>query len=131
MSVLFILAAMYHAIGFLAPAFGLSGARLRHVLFVVIDALCAWYILRRPLWFVAGFTLLTFQQLYSHNARAWVWWHAGKRLDWISFIVIALIPVALALLFKDTCDRRSKRPEPNPAPEPTPTAHLVRSANKS
>jgi len=107
-AVLLILAATYHAVGFLAPALGIPGVRWRHALFVSIDLLCAWYVLRRPLWFVAAFSLLALQQLYSHSTRAWVWWHMERRLDWVSILVIALTPLALVLLIKDAHDRRSR-----------------------
>jgi hypothetical protein len=101
-------AAVYHAAAFFHPAFGIGGAHWRHAVFCAIDFLCAWYIFRRPRWFVWAFSLLTIQQLCSHGARAWMLWRTEGRLDWLSFAVLIVMPCALALLMRDALDRRSR-----------------------
>ncbi|MGA3136906.1 MAG: hypothetical protein ABSC88_13035 [Terracidiphilus sp.] len=107
-AVLFIGAAMYHAAAFLVPAFSYGGAHWRHAAFCVIDLLCACYLLRRPRWFVAAFGVLTLETLCSHGAHAWMLWHTGRRLDWLSFAVLIVVPLTLVLLIRDALDLRSR-----------------------
>jgi hypothetical protein len=109
-AVLFIGAAIYHAVAFLEPAFIAGGSPWRHATFCGIDILCAWYILRRPLWFVVAFVVLTLQQIYSHGARAWIWWHTARRLDWLSFAVLVVVPCILTFLIADGIERRCVDP---------------------
>ena len=106
---LFVAAALYHLAAFLQPAFGIPGARWRHALFCLIDFLCAWYLTRRPRWFVGAFAVLTVYSIWSHGSQAWRLWHEQERLDWLSFSVIAVVPLALALLIRDALDRRSRQ----------------------
>ena len=105
-AVLFIGAAIYHAAAFFAPAFSHGGAHWRHASFWVIDLLCAWYLLRRPRWFVAAFGVLTLETLCSHGAHAWMLWHTERRLDWLSFAVLIVVPFTLVLLIRDAQERR-------------------------
>jgi hypothetical protein len=105
-AVLFVGAAIYHAVAFLEPALIAGGAHWRHATFCAIDILCAWYILRRPQWFVVAFAILTLQQICSHGARAWMLWHTERRLDWLSFAVLVVVPCILALLIADGIERR-------------------------
>jgi hypothetical protein len=106
-AVLFAGAAVYHAVAFFAPASGIGGAHWRHALFIAIDVLCAGFILRRPRWFVWAFGLLTLDTLWSHGSHALKLWRVDGRLDWLSFAVLVVVPWALALLIRDTLDRRS------------------------
>ena len=108
LAVLFVGAAVYHAVAFFHPAFSNGGAHWRHAFFYATDILCAWYILRRPPWFVLAFSLLTIQQLCSHGAHAWMLWRAEGRLDWLSFAVLIVVPCTLALLMRDALDRGSR-----------------------
>ena len=105
-AVLFVGAAIYHAVAIIEPGFGSGGTHWRHASFCAIDLLCAWYILQRPLWFVVAYAVLTLQQICSHGARAWIWWHTQLRLDWLSFAVLAVVPCTLALLIADGIERR-------------------------
>jgi hypothetical protein len=104
---LFLCAAVYHAIAFIAPALGQGGAHWRHAAFVGIDTLFAWYLLRRPLWFLAAFAALTLETFWSHGTHAWMLWHAENRLDGLSFAVLLVVPCTLALLIGEAFDRRS------------------------
>ena len=106
-AILFVLAATYHAVAFFQPAFVNGGSHWRHAVFTAIDLLCAWYLLRRPRWFVWAFGLLTLETLYGHGMHAWMWWHTEQRLDWLSFAVLLVVPLTLVLLIQD---RRSRRP---------------------
>jgi hypothetical protein len=69
LAVLFAGAAVYHAVAFFDPAFSDGGAHWRHAVFCAIDLLFAWYILRRPRWFLWAFGLLTLETLWSHGSR--------------------------------------------------------------
>jgi hypothetical protein len=109
-SILFVVAAIYHAVAFLDPAFIAGSSHWRHAVFCAIDLLCAWYLLRRPRWFVAAFAALTLQVLYSHGHHAWMMWHLQRRLDWLSFAVLAVVPWTLALLIADGIERRCVDP---------------------
>jgi hypothetical protein len=75
----FAIGAGYHLIAALLPAFGIAGPRWRHILFVGIDLLTAWYMLRRPLWLLPAFLVLVAQQVYNDGGRIWRWWHGGRR----------------------------------------------------
>jgi hypothetical protein len=109
LAVLFAGAAAYHAVAFFDPAFSNGGAPWRHAFFCATDILCAWYILRRPRWFVLPFSLFTIQQLCSHGAHAWRLWRAEGRLDWLSFAVPIVVPCTLALLMRDALDQRPRQ----------------------
>jgi len=107
-AVLFVGAAIYYAVAFLDPAFNARGAHWRHAVFCAIDLLCAWYLLLRPRWFLAAFGALTLETLWSHGAGAWMLWRTEKRLDWLSFAVLVVVPCAMALLIRDALDRRTQ-----------------------
>jgi hypothetical protein len=109
-AVLFVSAAIYHAVAFLEPAFSNGEAHWRHATFCGINIFCAWYILRRPLWFVVAFAVLTLQQICSHGAHAWMLWHTQRQLDWLSFTVLVVVPCTLALLIVDGIERRCVDP---------------------
>jgi hypothetical protein len=110
LAVLFAGAAIYHAVAFFLPAFSAGGSHGRHAVFCAIDLLCAWYLLRRPRWFVAAFAALTLQVLCGHGHHAWMLWHTQRRLDWLSFAVLAVVPYTLALLIADGIERRCVDP---------------------
>ena len=108
-----VVAAGIHATALAVPAFGTSTysptyPAWRHVLFVVIDATAAWLFLRRPLWFVWAFGVLTVQVLYSHGGSAWASWDHDGRVAWIDALALVAIPLALALLVVDYWKRRTE-----------------------
>jgi hypothetical protein len=107
-SALFVGAAIYHAVAFIEPSLSGGGSHWRHAAFFGIDLLGAWYLLRRPRWFVAAFAVLTLQTLWGHGAHAWMLWHTEKRLDWLSFAVLIVVPFTLVLLIREAQDRRSR-----------------------
>jgi hypothetical protein len=100
-AILFAGAAIYHAAAIFQTAFGTGGAHWRHGVFCAIDLLSAWYMLRRPRWFVWAFGLLTLETLYGHGTHAWIWWRTEGRLDWLSFAVLVAVPLTLALLIRE------------------------------
>ena len=99
-------AAAYHATAIAVPAF----ARIayppgyptwRHVVFVLIDANLAWLLLRRPIWLIWPYSVLTAQVIYSHGGWAWRLWHAHGRIDPISVAMVIGVPLVLGLLVAD------------------------------
>ena len=104
-ALLFVAAAIYHAAAFAHPALSEGGTRSRHAAFFAIDLLFAWYMLKRPRWFVAAFSLLTLETLYGHGLHAWKLWHDQGRLDWLSFAVLIAVPCMLAFLIAEARGR--------------------------
>ena len=104
-AVLFLAAAIYHAAAFAHPALSDGGMRSRHAVFFVIVLLFAWYMLKRPRWFVAAFSLLTLETLYGHGLHAWKLWRDQGKLDWLSFAVLIAVPCMLAFLIADARGR--------------------------
>jgi hypothetical protein len=102
-SVLFLAASIYHAVAIMLRL----GTPWRNGLFCAIDLVFAWFLLKRPLWFVFAFGALTIEALLSHGSHAWLLWHTERRADWLSFFVLVTVPCAFALLVRDAYDRRS------------------------
>ena len=107
------MAAGIHVTALAVPAFGTAAysptyPAWRHVVFVVIDATAAWLFLRRPLWFVWAFGVLTLQVLYSHGGSAWANWERNARIAWIDAAALIAIPLALGLLVDDYRRRRAQ-----------------------
>jgi len=106
-AVLFIGAAAYHLYELIVS---LADPRLTafHGAFVVIDPVTAYFLLRRPDWFPYAFAALTFQQIYSHGTEALIVWRASAALDYVSLIIILLMPSLLVLLVYDALTRKSR-----------------------
>jgi hypothetical protein len=103
---LFVGAAIYHAAVFFHPALGVGGAHWRHAIFFLVDLISAWFLLRRPRWFVVAFGALTLETLYGHGTHAWMMWHRNAQIDWLSIGVLIVVPMTLALLIEDAMERR-------------------------
>ena len=97
-ALLAIAAMVYHIIGAIKP-FDATPAR-RHSLFVGINIICIYGLLKRPVWFIWFWALLTFQQLYSHGSH-FVRLLAESKFTWIDFGVLVLMPVIFILLLID------------------------------
>jgi uncharacterized membrane protein len=106
-SILFVGASIYHAAVFFHPAFGVGGAHWRHAVFFLIDLVCAWFLLKRPAWFVFAFGALTLETLYGHGTHAWMMWRAEGQIDWLSIGVLIVVPLTMALLIENAMRRRS------------------------
>ena len=103
---LFIGAGLYHLYGLIAT---LADPRLAafHAAFVVIDPMTAYLLLRRPDWFPYAFAVLTIQQIYSHGMEALTAWRAMS-VDYVSLLIILLMPSLLVLLVYDALSRKSR-----------------------
>jgi hypothetical protein len=80
-----------------APAYPLW----RHLLFIAVDASCAWLFIRRPKWFVWAFLVLTIQILNSHGRVVWTLLMEKRPMDWLSVAATLSAPIALWLLVLD------------------------------
>jgi hypothetical protein len=98
-------AAVYHIAGAAGRIPGDDGSLWRHALFVAIDLLGAWYLVRRPIPLLPVFVLLVCQQYLSHGSRALRWWHESERIDIISLGTLLMLTVSLVLLVLDARDR--------------------------
>ena len=108
-----VVAAGIHATALAVPAFGAvtyspTYPAWRHVVFIGIDATAAWMFLRRPIWFVWAFAVLTAQVLYSHGGSAWASWQRDGGMAWIDGLALIAIPLALALLIVDWRQRHRR-----------------------
>ena len=102
----FLGAAGFHLPQVLWPG-DLAKEQAYHMIFVVIDTLLAFLVLRRPSWLPYLFTLFAIQQIWSHGARALELWAVGV-FDQQSALVLLMMPVWLIALFVDP-QRRSAR----------------------
>jgi hypothetical protein len=71
-----------------------------HAIFVAINAIEAYGMLRRPRWFIPFFAVMVVQQLYSHGSWALDAYRLG-RPDWRSWMVLLTMPAMLLLLVYD------------------------------
>lgn len=99
------LAAVYHLAGVLGALSTDATPVWRHLLFVTIDSVGVWYLLRRPLALLPLYCLIYVQQLHSHGVRALRWWALDARIDYLSVGTLLALSVALGALVIDARDR--------------------------
>jgi hypothetical protein len=93
------LAMLYHIRGFFYPT-TLSPA-WRHAIFVGVNTICIYGVLKRPDWFLWFVAALTLQQWYSHGSYAIAVWQKQHIIHWTSVADVLLLPVLLILLRAD------------------------------
>ena len=94
-----LLATMYHIKGIFYPTE--ATPTWRHALFVFINIICIYGVLKRPGWFTWFIGLLTLQQWYSHGSYAVKLWQQEHQIHWISIADVILLPVLFILLIVD------------------------------
>lgn len=97
-------AMIYHITGVIKP-FDATPA-WRHSLFIGINIICIFGLLKRPNWFVWFWGILTLQQLYSHGSHFLRLLEEGK-FTWIDLGVLILMPVIFILLLLDKKSTRN------------------------
>lgn len=102
------IAAIYHLIGIFykvndAPPW-------RHAVFVCMDLFFAYGLLKRPKYFVFLFFVFLVQQYYTHGSRLLNMWIEEVKVDWISLLVLVVLPIAFVYLITDA---RAKRKAEN------------------
>ena len=80
----------------------------RHGLFAAVSLCCFYGFYRRPKYFVYFFGLLLIQQFYSHGFSMVNLWVEKGQVDWISVVLLMLLPVALLFLIQDRTMKRDK-----------------------
>ena len=98
-------AAAYHVAGAVGRLVGDTTPHWRHALFIAIDVVGVWYLLRRPLPLLPIFGVLVGQQFFSHGGRAMRWWAESARVDAISIGTLVALSVTFVLLTLDARDR--------------------------
>jgi hypothetical protein len=70
----------------------------RHGVFVFINILSIYGVIKRPKWFIWFAAILTLQQWYSHGSFALHLWQTENKIHWISIADIILLSLLLTLL---------------------------------
>ncbi len=99
------IAMLYHIKGIFYPT--KLSPTWRHGIFICINIIFIYGVLKRPKWFICLAAILTVQQWYSHGGYAIHLWQTENKIHWISVAVILLLPVLIWLLF---IDRKIKSP---------------------
>jgi hypothetical protein len=98
-AVFFAVSAIYHLV---ALFFKINTSPLwRNLLFIVINLLVAYGLLKRPPYFIYLFILLMIQQFYSHGSDLVNLWNQQHKLDWMSLLVFIILPVIFVFLLLD------------------------------
>ena len=101
-SIGFILAACYHV---LAIFIDLNNSVVwRNLLFVAINAWCAFETRRLKPYFIVVFTILFVQQLFSHGSSVIRNLH-DHRFDWLGVFVLAAITIIYLALIVSAIDK--------------------------
>jgi hypothetical protein len=102
-AVLAFAALLYHTAGAVQP-FDKTPA-WRHTLFIGINTICIYGLLKRPKWFLWFFGVLTVQQLYSHGSH-FINLLQENKFNLIDAAVLVLMPLIFILLL---IDRKTKQ----------------------
>ena len=103
-AILFGITALYHLV---AVFYNINDSTpIRNLIFVVINTICIYGILKRPKWFVYFFAALFVQQCYSHGTDLYKTWMEKGKLDWISLLDLVILPTILFFLIKDWREKK-------------------------
>ena len=96
-SVVFIGAAIYHLVAVFRP--GTNAEPLsRNILFIFINLVGAWGIIKRPKWFIYFFFIWMLQQLYTHGSEVWQGWNQDNKIYWLMATPLFVMPLAFVFL---------------------------------
>ena len=101
LGIVFGVVTLYHLAVIVRPSFSDGGSRLRHGVFVAVDALVALGLFARPPLFFWFFTALSLQQLQSHGGALFHGWAVMHRIDWQSVLVLLVVPLTWTLLLSE------------------------------
>ncbi len=73
----------------------------RHSIFVLVNIICIYGLLKRPKWFIWFVSILTLQQWYSHGSYAIHLWQLENKIHWISIADVLLLPLLIIFLIFD------------------------------
>jgi hypothetical protein len=98
-AVFFIISAVYHLV---AAFFKVNESPVwRNLLFTGINLFAAWGLVKRPPWFILIFFFLMLQQLYSHGTDFINLWQLHHKIDWMSAMVLVMMPSIFVFLLLD------------------------------
>jgi len=101
--ILAVFALIYHLIGIF---YKINDSPVwRHALFIFINIICVYGLLKKPGWFTWFFGILLLQQWYSHGSYIGWYWKNEHRIDWISVAVVLLMPAVFMLLLSEKRSR--------------------------
>lgn len=98
-AILFLIAAVYHFAGLFYPVN--DAPKWRHALFVCINGLCVYGMLKRPTWFAYVFFVLLIQQINSHGSSLVDTWVEAHRISWIDLSVVIITPAMFLMLLSE------------------------------
>jgi len=102
----FLITAVYHFAGLFYPVN--DAPKWRHALFVGINLLCIYGMLKRPKWFMYFFFVLLVQQLNGHGASLMDYWNKNHSISWIDLSVVLTAPLMFLMLAYDWQDKRRR-----------------------
>jgi hypothetical protein len=106
-SFLLLVAAVYHLTGIFYPIYPINSSPVwRHTLFACVDLFCVYGLLKRPTYFVYFFFSLMVQQFYSHGGSLIQQWNENHMIDWISLLILIILPVFFINLILESRSRR-------------------------
>jgi hypothetical protein len=106
-AVFFFISAGYHLVAIFAR---LNDSPFwRNLVFVVINTFTGFCLLKRYRWFIFFFFLLMIQQIYSHGSDLISLWHAQHKIDWISLLVLLVMPAIFIFLLLDRHGKLNKQ----------------------
>lgn len=107
-AIFFLVASVYHIV---AIFFKINTSPIwRNILFIFINLFTAWGLWKRPSLFIYFFAALMLQQLYSHGSDLINEWTLQNKIDYISILVLLLMPTIFVLLFLDKIGKLKKAP---------------------
>lgn len=84
---------------------------IRHLIFLWLSLWGSYLLQDRPVFLVYLFPILLIQQYYGHGTRAYRWWTEEGRIDWVSLLVLLILPVAYYFICLDFMDKKYRRNE--------------------
>lgn len=93
------IAALYHLTGLFYKVN--DATVLRHAVFVTLDSFCVYGFFKRPRYFVFCFAAFTLHQYLNHGTYLIDWWISKQEIHWISFFVLAVLPIGLVGLIEE------------------------------
>jgi hypothetical protein len=96
-SIAFGVAALYHLVAVFYPTIS-NDSLWRNILFIFINILGSWGIIKQPNWFIYFFSVWMIQQLYTHGCEVLQIWNNEHRIAWLSTTPLIIMPSAFIFL---------------------------------
>jgi len=103
-AIFFFVTAVYHFAGLFYPVN--DSPKWRHALFVGINLMCVYGMLKRPNWFAYFFFVLLIQQLNAHGNSLVDAWIETHRISWIDLSAVLFTPLMFLMLVSDRVNNK-------------------------